>query len=118
MKVAIVGSRHFTDKEALDLAMKKHVAQHGLPVLVVSGGAKGADSLGKAWAKRHGVKTLILKPDWKRLGKGAGLARNPDIVKECNFMIAFPSKSKGSGTQHSMALAAAQGIQTSVHWQE
>lgn len=117
MKLAIVGSRHFNDKVAFEKVMTDHVAKHGMPELVVSGGAKGADTLGEQWARKHKIKVLILKPDWKKHGDRAGLIRNHDIVKECNYMIAFPSKSNGSGTQHSISIAKANGIETSVFWQ-
>jgi predicted Rossmann fold nucleotide-binding protein DprA/Smf involved in DNA uptake len=48
MRLAIVGSR--TVKSAdLDAIIKT------MHELVVSGGAAGADTMGEAWAKRHGI---------------------------------------------------------------
>lgn len=47
--------------------MTDRVAKHGMPELVVSGGAKGADTLGEQWARKHKIKVLILKPDWKSM---------------------------------------------------
>lgn len=54
MKLAIVGSRHFNDKVAFEKVMTDHVAKHGLPELVVSG---GADTLGEQWARKHKIKS-------------------------------------------------------------
>ena len=114
MKLAIVGWRSFTDKAVFDETLLNFVCEYGMPELVVSGGAKGADALGEAWATRHKVKLLVLKPDWNRLKGGAGLERNTDIVAACTHMVAFPhdqgkrrdGKEKG-GTQDSIRKAKA-----------
>ncbi|MBX9636012.1 MAG: DUF2493 domain-containing protein [Nitrosomonas sp.] len=116
MKLAIVGSRNFTNQKELDDIVDAFVLKHGmLPELVVSGGAKGADTLAHAWARKHNVSIKIFKPDWKTKGKAAGVLRNTDIVNECTHMIAFPSKD-GKGTQDSIKKAQAKGIPIEIHW--
>lgn len=112
-KLAIVGARTFNDTALFESTMKEYVSKHGLPSVVVSGGARGADELGKCWADAQGIPTLILKPDWKKHGKAAGVLRNTDIVNACTHMIAFPSKT-GKGTQDSIRKAKAQNIELLV----
>lgn len=105
--LAIVGWRGMTSDKHGTLfadAMTSFVLRHGVPHEVVSGGAKGADTLGEAWARKRGIRLVILKPDWKRGGRRAGLARNTDIVAACTHMIAFPHDS-GTGTQDSIKKA-------------
>lgn len=115
MKLAIVGWRGFTDAALFDATILDFVCEHGMPLLVISGGAKGADALGEAWARKHKIELLVLKPDWTRLKGGAGIARNTDIVAECTHMLAFPHDqgkrrdgTEKGGTQDSIRKARAQ----------
>jgi hypothetical protein len=92
MKVAVIGSRDFNDYE--------EVKQTLLTInitLLVSGGAKGADSLGERYAKEHNIETKIFLPDWDKYGKKAGFLRNTDIINEAELIIAFwDGQSKGT----------------------
>jgi len=100
MKLAIIGSRTFTDyqllKEKLDLHKSKIT-------MVVSGGARGADSLGERWARDNKIPTCIFLPDWNKFGKRVGFIRNEDIIKNCDICIAFWD-GISSGTKHSISL--------------
>ena len=98
MKLAIVGSRTFTDKNLFNDGLNKFIEKHGKPDLIVSGGAKGADTLGENYAKENNIPTQIFYPNWKKYGKKAGILRNKDIVDNCTHILAFPSKN-GVGTQ-------------------
>jgi hypothetical protein len=104
MHLAIVGYRGFTDETVFMETMQAFVAKYGLPELVVSGGAAGADTMGELWAAICGIPTRILTPDWRRYGRAAGLMRNTDIVAACTHMVAFPSI-HGKGTQDSIRKA-------------
>jgi hypothetical protein len=77
MRLAVIGSRGFDKytklKEAIDQI-------EGVSV-VISGGAKGADSLAERWAKEKGIETVIHKPDWAMYARGAGVVRNELIVE-------------------------------------
>jgi len=86
MKLAIVGSRSFSDYALLKESILKSFP--GVTI-VVSGGAKGADQLGQKFAEELQLKTEIYLPDWKCYGKGAGIVRNELIVKNSHAVIAF-----------------------------
>jgi hypothetical protein len=56
-------------------------------VLIIQGGASGADSLAKLFAKRHGYHCATIPAQWKLLKASAGPRRNramlslmPDVV--------------------------------------
>lgn len=101
MRLSIIGSRTFNDyfllKEILDPYTE-------CISLVVSGGAKGADTLGEKWAKDNNIPTLIFKPDWEKYGKRAGWVRNVDIIDNCDGVLAFWD-GISKGTNHSIELA-------------
>lgn len=110
MKLAIVGYRGFTDWAKFIGHVDEYVLQKGeWPILVISGGAEGADKMAERWAKIHSIPTEILAPDWKKHKKWAGFSRNTDIVNACTDMIAFPSKAHGKGTQDSIKKARQAG---------
>ncbi len=102
MKLAIVGSRSFTNYEAFERQVQRILTERKLtPTVIVSGGAKGADTLAEHFARRHNLPLEIHKPDWKH--KGGGKIRNQRIVENADFMIAFWDF-KSSGTQHTISL--------------
>lgn len=103
MKVAVVGSRSFNDyellKSKLDALNEKVNITH-----IVSGGAKGADSLAEKWAKDNKIETVVFYPDWEKYGKSAGFLRNELIIKEADIVIVFWDGSS-KGTKLSIDLA-------------
>ena len=91
MKVAVIGSRGFTHYELVKETLSKLEI-----TLIVSGGAKGADTLGEQYAKENNIPTKIFLPDWTKHGKCAGMLRNTDIINEADIVVAFwDGSSKG-----------------------
>lgn len=94
MKIAVIGSRNFSDQIQLENelnAIKNQIE------LIISGGAVGADTLAENWAKENNIPTLIIKPDWKTYGRAAGVVRNKQIIDSCDCCYAFwDGKSKGT----------------------
>jgi len=99
MNLAIVGSRNFKNMEL----MSEHI--HALqPTNIISGGAKGADTLAKQYAQEHGINIIEHKPDWKQFGRGAGIIRNKTIVESAEHVLAFWD-GKSLGTKNSIHYA-------------
>jgi len=101
MKLAIVGSRSFSDYDMLC----RVVAKVYEPIdEIVSGGARGADTLAKRYALENDIKYTEFPADWQMYGKKAGYIRNHAIVGNSDNMIAFWD-GKSRGTMHSITLA-------------
>lgn len=109
MKIAIVGSRSFNDyalmKEVIDNYKEKSAVVFSA---VVSGGARGADSLGERYAEENGLEKIIFKADWNKYGKRAGFIRNVDIIKNCDICFAFWD-GESHGTKHDIDLCKEYG---------
>lgn len=102
MNIAIIGSRNFTDYDILSTTVLNYLTQNETTATtIVSGGAKGADSLAEKFAIENELKITIFKPDWNRYGKGAGLRRNETIVSNADIIFAFWD-GKSSGTKNSI----------------
>lgn len=101
MKTAIIGSRTFTDYALMCKKLKDFSISE-----VISGGAKGADSLAEAWAIQFEVPITIFLPNWNKHGKAAGFIRNKEIVEKAEVVIAFWD-GYSKGTEHSINIARA-----------
>lgn len=103
VSLAVVGSRNFSNynllKSELDnLRISK----------IISGGARGADSLAEVYARKNKIELKVFPADWNRHGRRAGYLRNKEIVEECTHLIAFWD-GKSRGTAHSIKSAKERG---------
>lgn len=86
-RFGVVGSRTFDDEDLLSAVLRKMVSSDDT---VVSGGAKGADTLARKWADLFLVRCIEHLPDLPRLGSPAAyFARNTLIVEDSDVLIAF-----------------------------
>ena len=84
VKVIVAGSRTFNDFAYLEkhlMAYFKANALHRKDVEIISGTAKGADSLGEQFANKYGLKLTKFPADWNQYGKSAGYIRNEEMAK-------------------------------------
>jgi hypothetical protein len=91
-KLGIVGSRNFSNYKLVCDTIGSTPVSH-----IVSGGAKGADSMGVRYAQAHCIPYSVYPANWSKHGKKAGYMRNRQIVENCDIVIAFwDGKSKGT----------------------
>lgn len=107
-KVAVIGSRSFSDRDLMkneltDLIKTRNVEKES--VVIISGGARGADSLAESIADEMGFRKNIMKADWQNLSvpnvrkkingwggiynANAGHDRNKKMADECDEAVAF-----------------------------
>ena len=98
MRLGIVGSREFLDYSLLVETVDSFVKKTKIKVeKIVSGGAKGADSLAARYASEHCYPLEEFKPDYGLYGRGAPLKRNTTIVENSDIILAFiKASSKGT----------------------
>lgn len=90
MKLAIVGSRTIT---SLDLS---EYVPAGVTE-IVSGGARGIDTLAAEYARAHRLILTEFLPEYDKYGKSAPLKRNDLIAEYADEGIAFwDGKSRGT----------------------
>ena len=103
MRIAVVGSRDFSDAELVYQVLSRYNISH-----IVSGGARGADTLAIVYAEVMGIPYTIYAAEWDKYGRAAGFIRNKDIVDDCAQVIAFWN-GISKGTQHTLVYARKQG---------
>ena len=106
MKIAVVGSRGLTRFDC-----GKINARCG--DIIISGGARGVDSIAASWARRHGFAVVEHKPDYRRYGKSAPHVRNSQIVADADRVVAFWD-GKSRGTQSTIRKALKHGKQVDI----
>ncbi len=101
-RLAIVGSRNCPP---IDIASFLPFS----PTTIVSGGAKGADTLAKEFAKENNLPIIEYLPDYKTHGRQAPILRNIQIVENCDFLIAFWDGTS-RGTKFTIDYARKKGV--------
>ncbi len=90
MKLLIAGSRSITN-----FNLEDHIPA-GVE-LIISGGAKGIDTLAEQYADAHGIEKLVIRPQYERFGRGAPIKRNEEMVDACDTVLAiWDGESKGT----------------------
>jgi predicted Rossmann fold nucleotide-binding protein DprA/Smf involved in DNA uptake len=112
MKLAVVGSRSFSNYEFLKKILEFHPCTQ-----IISGGAKGADTLARQFAGEKGIPIKEFLPNWDKDGKAAGFIRNKQIVNACDELVAFWD-GESRGTAHSIKLAEDAGKPVYKYWQD
>jgi hypothetical protein len=96
MKTIIAGDRNYQNYDEMKLILDTY--HKTTPITeVISGGARGADSMGEWWAKQNDIKIVLFPAMWNKYGLAAGPIRNKLMAEYGEGLIAFlASKSRGT----------------------
>lgn len=111
MKTIIAGGRNVTNYKFVEEA----VEQSGFTISeVVSGCARGADTLGEEYAKKYSIPLKKFPADWDNLGKKAGHIRNCQMGDYADALIALWD-GESRGTKHMIDYAMKKGLDVFVY---
>jgi len=86
MKVIIAGGREFKDYNKL----KKAIEQSKFDITeVVSGGARGADSLGEQWASENNIPIKRFPAEWNNLKQAGAIVKTNQWKRKYNANAGF-----------------------------
>lgn len=110
MRVLVCGGRDYADRDLLFMALDTLKLTRGV-IIIISGCARGADTLGIEWAEARGVAVARFPADWEKYRRAAGPIRNQQMLVEGkpDLVIAFPG---GRGTADMVKRATTAGIET------
>ena len=114
-KVIIAGGRDFNDYELLKEKCDYYLGflDPNVEIEIISGGARGADSLGERYANEKGYQLDVHKADWETYGKSAGYRRNAEMVTIASATICFWD-GQSKGTKHTIDLCKEKNIPCKV----
>lgn len=115
-RILICGGRNYSDRNKMFQALDEICLERGwisdfdqygnfLPVVkVISGMARGADTLAVDWAIINWCSWEEYPANWNKYGKSAGYIRNKQMLDEGkpDLVVAFPG---GKGTKNMVELA-------------
>jgi len=114
MYLVIAGGRDFSNYNLLKASMSQILQYWSyLPLITITGKAKGADSLGERFSVEHNIPFLEYPADWDTFGKSAGYRRNAEMAKKGTHLLAFHD-GKSRGTKHMIDLAKKENLKTKV----
>lgn len=110
IKLLIAGGRDFEGESAykslsewVDLIRRKYNV-----VEIISGTARGADTLGEKYAVEHNIPIKRFPAQWNIYGKRAGYLRNSEMGDYCDKALIFWD-GKSRGTNHMINLLKEKG---------
>jgi hypothetical protein len=109
-RIGIIGSRRRDSKEDYELCLKEFEKVYEYGDEIVSGGCpKGGDRFAEVIAKKKQLPIKIYYAQWNKIGRGAGFARNTDIAKDSDVIIAVVSADRKGGTEDTIKKAEKMG---------
>lgn len=114
MKTIIAGSRILTSEKLVRKAIKEAKKQGINITEVVSGTARGVDSIGASIAKQYGIPVSEFPANWNKHGKSAGYIRNSEMAEYADALIAVYDGSS-AGTRHMINIATATNLPKYIH---
>jgi hypothetical protein len=101
INVVVAGGREYENYPELSQKLDQTISQlnipEGMSVNIVSGGARGADTLAEKYAQERGLGLQVFPANWNEKGLSAGTLRNTQMAKEGDVLVAFPG---GTGTEN------------------
>lgn len=100
--ILISGKRDFTDYATFCNILNASLANIDDEIIIVEGGAKGADALAKRYAIEQGYRFIEFPADWNGFGRAAGVIRNAEMInfikdKTCKALFFWDGQSRGTG---------------------
>lgn len=112
-RVIIAGGRDFDDYVYMSTKLNELFNDpntfNNKAIKVISGMAKGADTLGIRYADEHKLTKILFPANWKEYPRIAGFLRNNDMLSVATHLIAFWD-GKSNGTKHMIEIAQMKGI--------
>ncbi len=112
MRLIIAGSRGFADENLLWDVMYEWLG-NDRPEVVISGTARGADSMGESWAENKGVKVERYPAEWDKYGKSAGYRRNELMARKASHLLVFWD-GWSRGAKHMIDIGEREGLNVKV----
>jgi len=111
MKTIIAGSRDGVRFQDVEKAME---ICGWVPTEVVSGKARGVDTMGERWSYERQIPIIDFPADWDEHGKSAGYIRNTEMGDYAEALVAIWDGGS-RGTMHMINIAKKKGLTVYVH---
>ena len=126
--ILVCGGRDYTDFEKIHNALADLCDRKGLwdrpssaakrwvgknALCVVTGGARGADTIAIEWALLNGAAFKVYEAEWDKYGLRAGPVRNQAMLQENKIDLVLAARG-GAGTADMVRRAKKAGIEVKI----
>lgn len=98
-KLIVAGGRDFQDYDLMTTTFLLLAEELNRSIAIVSGAARGADTLAMQLAKEFDLELYLAPADWDAHGKAAGYIRNRFMAENSDGLLAYWD-GKSRGTKH------------------
>lgn len=112
MKLIIAGTRTFKDYDYFKSVVMKNLTE--MPTEIISGGAKGTDTLAQEYADEYEIPFTEFPANWEKHGKSAGPIRNREMASHGTHCLVFWD-GKSRGTTNMIDIAIGKNLPLVVH---
>ncbi len=90
-RLVVTGGRDFDDYGMMCRKLNQLLVEKSKTheIVIVSGGARGADALAETYARARGYRLEVFSADWQRHGRAAGPKRNAWMAAAGHALAAF-----------------------------
>lgn len=108
INLLVAGSRTIADKVLIEKYIFSYLEELCIHVAydtirIVSGGAKGVDTIAKEIAIENGIQPIVIPALWDHFGKSAGFKRNIHLVDIADYVLILHD-GKSIGTKNTIDL--------------
>ncbi len=112
IKILVCGGRDVTEESKI----RRFVNLFPSGTIVITGGARGADSIAYDAAAKRGLVNTVYMADWTAYDKAAGHIRNRQMLnKGPDLVIAFYQEEIGRGTADMIRQAQQAGVPVLIY---
>lgn len=112
LKVIVAGGRDFQNYDLLSEKLNKLFSKRA-DVVIISGMAKGADSLAVKYAEEHKLRVSEFPAQWQKHGNSSGFRRNVEMARFADACVCFWD-GKSVGTKHMIDTAKRMNLNVRV----
>lgn len=114
MRLIVCGSRTVKDRNVVYFCLDRLAATLACnSLMVITGGARGADALAHDWARDRGHETVVVPANWELNGKMAGFVRNEMMMGFCpDIVFGFFQNHQTTGTLDMLQRGKNAGVDT------
>lgn len=111
--IIVAGDRDFTNYDYLEQCLNS-LFNTERPRTIISGCARGVDTLAIQYAQKHNLPLMKFPADWDTHGKSAGPIRNREMARNATHLVAFLTP-HSKGTRNMVKQAREFGLTVKIY---
>jgi hypothetical protein len=110
-RIIISGSRDGVLEKDVHSVIDELIKEYGKNITIITGGARGVETIADTYAEKRGLRTEVFLADWKKYHNGAGMVRNRQMLNQNpSRVICIYSGKRTAGTANMAKIARERSV--------